>query len=68
VVSSDISRHLTIESGNCYGNGLKEDIQTNLKIGLSTNAGKEALPEDGISEQRLMSYCSYLTCFRQVNI
>jgi len=34
-----------MESGNCYGNGLKESIQTNLKIGLSTNTGKETLPE-----------------------
>lgn len=48
------SRSLTIESGNCYGNGLKEDIQTNPKIGLSTNPGKKALSEGGISEQREM--------------
>jgi hypothetical protein len=47
---------LTIEYGNCYGNGLKEDIQTNPKIGLSTNTGKEALPEDGISEQKETGY------------
>ena len=26
----------------------------------STNTGKEALPEDGILEQRLMSYCSLI--------
>jgi hypothetical protein len=50
---------LTIESGNCYGNGLKEDIQTNPKIGLSTNTGKKALPEGGISEQKRTVYCFY---------
>jgi len=53
------SRHLTIESGNYFGSGLKEGIQTNPKIGLSTNIGKEALPEDGISEQKEMIYCFY---------
>jgi hypothetical protein len=50
---------LTIESGNYYGNGLKEGIQTNPKIGSSTNIGKEALPEDGISKQKEMSCCFY---------
>ncbi|AKB55058.1 hypothetical protein MSBR2_0356 [Methanosarcina barkeri 227] len=35
------SRHLTIESGKCYGDELKEDIQINSKIGLSTNVGTE---------------------------
>jgi hypothetical protein len=50
---------LTIESGNCYGNGLKEDIQTNQKIGLSRNTGKEAPPESGISEQKRTTYCFY---------
>lgn len=31
-----------------YDDGLKEDIQTNQKIGLSTNTGNEALLEGGI--------------------
>jgi hypothetical protein len=51
------SRHLTIEYGNCCGNGQKEGIQTNIKMGLSINIGKEALPESGISEQNKESYC-----------
>ncbi|AKB49815.1 hypothetical protein MSBRW_0562 [Methanosarcina barkeri str. Wiesmoor] len=47
------------EYGSCYGNGLKEDIRINPKIGLLTNTGKEALPEGGISEQEETSYCFY---------
>jgi hypothetical protein len=50
---------LTIEFGNCYGNGLKEDIQINPKIGLSANTGKEALLESGISQQKRTGYCFY---------
>jgi hypothetical protein len=50
---------LTIESGSCYGYGLKEDIRTNPKIGLSTNIGKEAPQEDGILEPRETGYCLF---------
>ena len=53
------SRYLTIESGNCYGNGLKEDIQRNPKIGLSTNIGNRSTTEGGISEQKETVYCFY---------
>lgn len=53
------SSYLTIESGNCYGNGQKGDIQTNPKTGLSINIGKEALPEGGISEPRETGYCFF---------
>jgi hypothetical protein len=48
---------LTIESGRCYGNELKEDIRINPKIGLLTNIGSEMLHEDGTSEQKETVCC-----------
>jgi hypothetical protein len=50
---------LTIESGKCYGDGLKEDIQINPKIGLSTNIGSKVLHENGTSEQKETTCCFY---------
>jgi len=50
---------LTIEYGKCYGDGLKEDIQINPKIGLSTNIGNEMLHADGTSEQKETVCCFY---------
>jgi RNA-directed DNA polymerase len=59
VVSSDVFRTLDHRMWELLWQWLKEDIPTNPKIGLSTNTGKEALPESGISEQKRTGYCFY---------
>jgi hypothetical protein len=51
---------LTIESGKCYGDGLKEDVPINPKTGLSTNIGSKVLHENGTSEQKEIACCFYL--------
>ncbi|MDY9927602.1 group II intron maturase-specific domain-containing protein [Methanosarcina sp.] len=59
VVSSDAFQIVDHRIWEVLWKWAKRSIQTNPEIGLSTNIGKEALSEGGISEQRETGYCFF---------